>query len=409
MQRLTIAGWMKINIHRTEVGLKICGKKVKIGNLKFNTELLGLSKFGNLAYSPYEIYIRILYEIYGNDIEIEEQLKLEQPFERKNTLTVFQQESVRKALNRLNDKRIGMCLVGDSVGLGKSYIARDIIEQMGYYERKNVLIVCPASLRRDWENHIAELNVNAMVYSITEFATEQSFAKIKHQLAKRQQDAKDDNAIHLLMIDESHNLKTRGSQSFQNLLAVMDPIHNFCTDPPKVLMLSATPVNNGIKDFANQILLAKGGNDHFFKHFGIESIESLFGQTQREFKKRDNEDVFGELYPILNKIMVKRTKHQVKKDFPDARLNGKQIIFPNERLVNELYALDNRTIRKTISEVLNELEKENKELYDAFTLDLTPEEEVEEEIKGVLDFFSLSPPKRKNELTKQSLNRFSIL
>jgi phosphatidylserine/phosphatidylglycerophosphate/cardiolipin synthase-like enzyme len=88
-------------------------------NRKFNTEIFGLSKFGKLSYSPYELYIRILYEIYGDDIEIEEKLKLEDVFERKNTLTVFQQESVRKVLNRLNDKKIGMCLVGDSVGLGK--------------------------------------------------------------------------------------------------------------------------------------------------------------------------------------------------------------------------------------------------------------------------------------------------
>lgn len=110
-------------------------------NQKFKTEIFGLSKFGNLSYSPYEIYIRILYELYGDDIEIEEKTKNEEAFERKNTLTVFQQESVRKALNRLNDPKIGMCLIGDSVGLGKSYIARDIIERIGYYERKNVLIV----------------------------------------------------------------------------------------------------------------------------------------------------------------------------------------------------------------------------------------------------------------------------
>src|SRR5690606_22562362 len=181
-------------------------------NQKFNTEIFGLSKFGTLSYSPYEIYIRILYELYGDDIEIEEKLKLEEIFERKNTLTVFQQESVRKALNRLNDKNIGMCLSGDSVGLGKSYIARDIIERIGYYERKNVMIVCPASLRSDWQKHVEELNVNAMIYSITEFANESSFEQIQSDLYKRKQNSKDGNAINLLMIDESHNLKTQGSK-----------------------------------------------------------------------------------------------------------------------------------------------------------------------------------------------------
>jgi len=369
-------------------------------NKKFNTEIIGLSKFGNLSYSPYEIYIRILYEIYGDDIEIEEKLKSEEVFERKNTLTVFQQESVRKALNRLNDKKIGMCLIGDSVGLGKSYIARDIIERIGYYERKNVVIVCPASLRSDWQKHIDELNVNAMIYSITEFANDSSFEQIKNDLSLRKNNSKEGNAIHLLMIDESHNLKTQGSKSFQNLLQVITE-KTYCSDLPKVLMLSATPVNNGVKDLANQILLAKGGNDKFFTHFGIENITTLFGRTQREFKNQDNEEVFGELYPILNKIMVKRTKHQVKKDFPDATLNGKKIIFPDEQLMNELYELDNKAIRKSISEILSQLEKENELLYDAFTVDLTENEEEREEVQGVLDFFSSFTPEKKKRINQR--------
>jgi len=364
-------------------------------NLKFKVEVIGLSKFGNLSYSPFEIYMRILYEIYGDDIELEEQLKNEEAFERKNSLTVFQQESVRKALSRLNDKKIGMCLIGDSVGLGKSYIARDIIERIGYYERKNVVVVCPASLREDWQKHLRDITVNAPVFSITEFGNEDSFENLKEALLYNKRSSGRNNAIDLLMIDESHNLKTQGSQSFQNLLQVItDP--NFCIDLPKVLMLSATPVNNGVKDLANQILLAKGGNEKFFTSFGIESILTLFGQTQKEFKKRDNEEVFGDLYPILNKIMVKRTKHQVKKDFPDALLNGEPIIFPEEKLVDEKYELDNKEVRRAISDTLKKLEKTNEPLYDAFTLILSDEEEEEEEIKGVIDFFqSFETTKRK--------------
>jgi len=369
-------------------------------NFKFNTEIFGLSKFGNLSYSPYEIYIRILYELYGDDIEIEEKLRTEEPFERKNTLTVFQQESVRKALNRLYDKRIGMCLIGDSVGLGKSYIARDIIERIGYYERKNVLIVCPASLRNDWQNHVNELNVNAMIYSITEFANESSLQAIQNDLANRKRNARDGNAIHLLMIDESHNLKTQGSKSFQNLMEVITD-QKYCDELPKVLMLSATPVNNGVKDLANQILLAKGGNEKFFAHFGIENLPALFGYTQREFKLRDNEDVFSALYPILNKIMVKRTKHQVKKDFPDATLDGKPIIFPEEKLVNELYELDTREVRKAISEILHKLQDSNPFLYDAFTLELTEKEEEKGEVQGVLDFFSAFTSDKKKRIHQE--------
>ena len=377
-------------------------------NLKFNQEILGLSQFGKLSYSPYEVYIRILYELYGDDIELEEKIKLEDGYEKKNTLTTFQQESVRKAINRLNDKRIGMCLIGDSVGLGKSYIARDIIERYGYFERKNVVIICPASLRTDWENHMREITVNASVYSITEFAIDNSLERIQQDLIIRKRTSISDTAIDLLVIDESHNLKTQGSKSFQNILELLTD-KRYCKELPKVLMLSATPVNNGVKDLANQILLAKGGDEKFFTSYGIDNLMGLFANTQKLFKKLNNEDVFSELYPILNKIMVKRTKHQVKKDFPDATLNGKPIIFPNETLFNELYELDNKQIRKTISESLKDLKKNNAHLYDAFTKDLTEKQESEMELQGVFDFFNnfeTEKVKTKNETEFQSVFHF---
>jgi len=377
-------------------------------NEQFKMEILGLSKFGNLTYSPYEMYIRILYEIYGEDIEIEEKLKSEARFESRVDLTLFQEESCRKVLSKLNNDKIGMCLVGDSVGLGKSFIARKVLEEYGYFQRKNVVVVCPASLRDDWNTHLKEITVNAPVYSITEFSQDGSFMGIKTDLLQRKATSKSDNAVDLLVIDESHNLKTQGSQSFQNLLQLITE-EAYCRTPPKVLMLSATPVNNGIKDLANQILLAKGGNEKFFAHFGIPNILSLFGATQREFSLRDSEDVFADLYPILNKIMVKRTKHQVKNDFPDTRLNGEAIIFPEERLENVLYELDSKEVRRAISNKLRSLEKENNPLYGFFTDELTEGDEELEEKEGIKEFFKfedISKRKKINQTEFESVFHF---
>ncbi|MBF0345376.1 MAG: DEAD/DEAH box helicase family protein [Nitrospirae bacterium] len=276
-------------------------------NQQFMTDVLGVSQFGDLTYSPYEMYIRILYEIYGDDIEIEEKLKADSKFESRVTLTLFQEESYRKVMAKLTNGKIGMCFVADSVGLGKSYVARKVIEEFGYYKRKNVVVVCPASLRQDWLSHLKEVTVNAPVFSITEFSQENSFRDIQEKLKGIKLTSKSNNAIDLLLIDESHNLKTQGSKSFQNLLQLItDP--QYCSTLPKVLMLSATPVNNGIKDLANQIILARGGDEKFFRHFGIPNILSLFSTTQKDFKLRDSEEIFADLYPILNKIMVKRTR-----------------------------------------------------------------------------------------------------
>lgn len=357
-------------------------------NERFSLEVLGLSKFGDISYSPYEMYIRILYEIYGDDIEIEETLRHEERFESRTDLTLFQEESYRKAKARLDNPKIGMCLVGDSVGLGKSYIARRVIEEYGYFQRKNVVVVCPASLRDDWKRHLEEITVNAPVFSITEFGNEQSLFGVREELKRRKAASKAANAIDLLVIDESHNLKTQGSQSFQNLQEILvSP--DFCAAVPRVLLLSATPVNNGIKDLANQIILSKGGDGQFFSHFGIQDIESFFGNIQRQFSANGRDESFTELYPILHKIMVKRTKHQVKKDFPDATINdGVPIKFPDERLESILYELDSKDVRKAIHKRLSLLEAENPPLYAAFTEERDQTEEERQEQMGLLDFFN---------------------
>lgn len=371
-------------------------------NEQFKIEILGLSKFGNLSYSPYELYIKTLYEIYGDDIEIEEDLRAETFFETRVDLTLFQEESVKKVLARLRNPKIGMCLLADSVGLGKSYIAKKVIEEIGYFGRQNVIIICPASLREDWENHLKDISLNAPIYSITEFALEDSFARIKQELLNRKIKSRRDNAIELIVIDESHNLKTRDSKSFKNLIDLLDPSLNreLNTQLPKVLLLTATPVNNSIKDLAHQILLSKGGNDKFFSSFGIESIINFFNKTQLSFRRLGSEDVFAELYPILNRIMVKRTKHQVKKDFPDATLNGKKIIFPDEILENILYELDSKKIRKTISDEINLLEDSQSKLFYHFTNDLTDEDELEEDKLGLEEFFKLKKETIKKHQTE---------
>ncbi|MDY0082730.1 MAG: SNF2-related protein [Ignavibacteriaceae bacterium] len=373
---------------------------------QFKIEILGLSKFGNLSYSPYELYIKILFEIYGDDIQIEENLRAESFFETRVDLTLFQDESTKKVLSRLRNPKIGMCLLADSVGLGKSFIAKKVIEELGYFGRQNVLVICPASIREDWENHLKDISLNAPIYSITEFALEDNFERIKQELMLRKLKSKRNNAIELLVIDESHNLKTQASKSFRHLLELLTD-KEYCEQYPKVLMLSATPVNNGIKDLANQILLAKGGNDKFFSPFGIESIFNFFRQTQSEFRRLGSEDVFAELYPILNRIMVKRTKHQVKKDFPDATLNGKKIIFPEEKLENVLYELDGKAIRKTISDEIRQLELVKPDLYRHFTNELTDFDESEEDKIGLEEFFKLKKEIiRKHQTEYESVYHF---
>jgi len=374
-------------------------------NFQFKMEILGLSKFGNQTYSPYEMYIRLLYEIYENDIKIEQKAKNDDRFESRLSLALFQAESVGKVIDRLENKYLKMSLLADSVGLGKSFVANSVLETYGYFKRQNVMVICPASLRNDWTNHLADITLNAPVFSITQFAQDKGFKDIKEELLKRKEQSKRKNAIELIVIDESHNLKTQGAKSFQNLLNLLVD-RRFCEEEPKILMLSATPVNNGIKDLANQILLAKRGNTKAFSYYGIPDFTQLFYSTQREFIKSGSNEVFTELFPILNKILVKRTRHQVKKDFPDSEINGKKIIFPEEHLENIIYKLDSKEIRNTINKVLKNLEKNNTELFDFFTTEDENNEEEEIELQGIISFFNIE--KNQNRVKLKSTEYESI-
>ena len=174
-------------------------------------------------------------------------------------------------------------------------------------------------------------------------------------------------------------------------------------------MLTATPVNNGIKDLANQIILSKGGDVEFFKHFGIPDIGSFFGNIQRQFSADGRDETFADLYPILHKIMVKRTKHQVKKDFPDATMNGLPIKFPDEKLASILYELDNKEIRKAIHKRLTELATENPHLYAAFTEERSQTDEERQDQQGILDFFNFDKAnarQRKKSVEFESIFHF---
>ena len=123
-------------------------------SMDFKTQLIDLlenSRFGSKEYSPYEIYIKTLYEMQKEDIK--EEQKEERPKglpETKVNLAQFQEDAMARIWTRM--KKYGGCIVADSVGLGKTWIAKKILEQIGYYERKNILVVCPAQLREMWKS-----------------------------------------------------------------------------------------------------------------------------------------------------------------------------------------------------------------------------------------------------------------
>ncbi|PIV68277.1 MAG: hypothetical protein COS08_07025 [Euryarchaeota archaeon CG01_land_8_20_14_3_00_38_12] len=304
----------------------------------FKTGLIGLlenSRFGSREYTPYEIYIKALYELQKDELKAEE--KKEEvsglPPSRVN-LTEFQEDAIPRIVSRL--KKYGGILVADSVGLGKTWIAKKIIEEIGYYKRGVVLTICPAQLRRMWKDEIKSITVTENVLSQEELATTDFLDKAKRAVGK------DLTKVQLIVVDESHNFRNPLSNRWENFFTLVNDNIAKNGKKPDILFLTATPINNTIWDLYWQVmLLVLGDKNAFIK----ENISDIF----KFFKEVEGKGDPSSLNDLLNEISIRRTRDYIKKNYPDAYIIRKlpdgtekemKIIFPERTLDNINYELD---------------------------------------------------------------------
>lgn len=314
----------------------------------FKAELIRLleaSRFGTKEYSPYEVYIKSLYELQKEDIKIGEKVKAveEASPPSKVDLAEFQEDAVRRIFSRL--KKYRACMVADSVGLGKTWIAKKVIEEFGFYRRKRFLIVCPAQLRGMWRDTVKDLILAESILSQEELASVEFLEKARQAVGGGLHE------ISLIVVDESHNFRNPLSNRWENLFTlIMDHITKG-GNRPYILFLTATPINNTIWDLYWQVMLLILTDQ---KAFLKEGISDLLGF----FKDIDKEGDPTLLNDLMNEISIRRTRDYIKQNYPDAEINGQKIIFPERVLENIDYQLDKAyqglysEISRTISEKL---------------------------------------------------------
>ncbi len=305
-------------------------------------KLLEDSRFGTTAYTPYQLYIKVLYELQKQDIRKEEE-KAEGLPESKVELTEFQDDAVRRVFSRLQKYRC--ILVADSVGLGKTWIAKKVIEEFGFYRRKRFLVICPAQLRGMWSQETKNLILTESILSQEELASQDFLKKAKETIGGDLRD------IDLLVVDESHNFRNPLSNRWENLFTLIKDHISKGGKRPYVLFLTATPINNTIWDLYWQIMLLVTMDRLAFVK---ENISDLF-QFFKEVEKKDNPTLLNDL---LNEISIRRTRDYIKRNYPNATINGKKVIFPERRLENMSYKLGStykgmyRTIARALTEEL---------------------------------------------------------
>jgi hypothetical protein len=125
-------------------------------------ELLDASKFGTKEYTPYEVFTKALYEYFKEELG-ENANELERS---AVDLAEFQHDAVKKARRILS--RYDGVLIADSVGLGKTWIGKKLLEDFAYHRRQKAVVVCPASLRDMWERELASATIAARVVGMEE-------------------------------------------------------------------------------------------------------------------------------------------------------------------------------------------------------------------------------------------------
>lgn len=284
-------------------------------------ELLDAGKFGTREYTPYEIYLKALYEYFKDELG-------EEAWELGRSavdLAEFQDDAVRKARRVLG--RYDGVLIADSVGLGKTWIGKKLLEDYAYHRRQKAVVVCPASLRTMWRKELAAATIAAEVVGMEELGRE-GFD------TSRLADAD------VILIDESHNFRNGKSNRYIALETAIQRNGGRGRDGErkKLILLSATPINNDLYDLANQINLFAQSEPDYFRDAGIGDLRSYFRRARREMSR--GEAAPGEvLFNLLEEVMVRNTRPYIRAAYPNATLAGKPVVFPNRRLHTVDYSL----------------------------------------------------------------------
>ena len=308
-------------------------------------EILEQSRFGTKEYTPYQIFIKALYELQKEDLkfdEEEDEEKLKDEFVKTRVnLAEFQEDAVRRVFSRL--RKYGAVLVADSVGLGKTWIAKKVIEEFGFYKRKNFLIICPAQIREMWTKEIKDLRLPPNILSQEELALEDYEKRALKVCGGSFKE------VSLVVVDESHNFRNPLSNRWENLFNLLEKIAQANKTKPYILFMTATPINNTLWDLYWQIMLMMYSDKTAFVKEGIDDLFKFF----KKVEEKQNPALLNDL---LNEISIRRTRDYIKRNYPQAEINGIPIKFPERVLENVEYKLDDayQGMYKEISDTITQ-------------------------------------------------------
>lgn len=293
--------------------------------------------------SPEMIYYLMLYNVFSeflDDISEDELPNEANGFKQSkvwNMLYDFQKDAVTAIIGKL--EKYNGCILADSVGLGKTFTALAVVK---YYENRNktVLVLCPKKLAENWNtykdnyknNPIASDRLNYDVLFHTDLSRNSGSSN------GLDLDRLNWGNYDLVVIDESHNFRNGGEVSGEDgkenrYLRLMNKVIRTGVKT-KVLMLSATPVNNRFVDLKNQLALAYEGNsDELDEKLNTKKpLEEIFRQAQRAYnawsklepEERTTDALLKTLdfdfFELLDSVTIARSRKHIEKYYDTAKI-----------------------------------------------------------------------------------------
>ena len=283
-------------------------------------DLLDASKFGRKEYTPFEIYMKALYEYFKDELDDEAPRATRSAVE----LSEFQEDAVKKARKIL--ARYDGVIIADSVGLGKTWIGKKLLEDFAYHMRQKAIVICPASLREIWQAELADATISASVIS-------------QEELGREEFDPRPWADAEVVLIDESHNFRNPNAQRYASIESVLGANGRRGRDSSrkKVILLTATPINNDLMDLYSQLSLVTGGDRSYFAASGIGDLYRYFLAARRSTRLQDG--AFA-LFNLLEEVVIRRTRAFIRSAYPEATIAGKKVHFPARRLRTVQYNLE---------------------------------------------------------------------
>lgn len=299
-------------------------------------------------YSPYEVYIRSMYEFFKSREETISEWENHESVVYKG-LSQYQKDGYNSLVEIAN--RYSGAFLCDGVGLGKTFVGLMLIERFVKKERKNVVLMVPAAARVSvWETtikkYIPEILEGFFPFKIinhTDLLLEKN-ENLMNQIAEHAE---------IIVIDEAHHFRNRSSNRYRKLFEMMASGHQ-----KQMFMLTATPINNSFLDLQHLIELFTHRQEDFFAQapLGIHSLQGHFKKMEAKLASMTDagvsdsveisDDIFrGDM--LVNELVVQRSRAYVKKSLLNEE--GANVLFS----VRQAPIVANYSLRKSYGSLID--------------------------------------------------------